>query len=522
MASISIFVGQCGSQLGTSFLHTIADEAEKSKSEDYQLQVSRQFFRTHEERGGGDSSASRPVARAVLIDMEPKVVDDCIALAGKRGLFRYAPNYQCVTKCEGSANNWAFGFHHQGPSRQTEIVDSVRSEIEMSFEDVNVLHLVHSVAGGTGAGVGSYISQILRDEYPHLALHHTVVWPFEQGELSTQWFNALHTLHHLEEYADSIHLLSNDEMIRFQSVAASSGAAGVSSTGVGVGGSSRGKSTIHDINRVMGVHMAALHLPSVVAQIPPPQVVAKRSKMLSEGKGPSSSVFEPCSYHDATWADVIEAVSIDPRRKFFESLTAPTESFAAQSPRSRTGSVTGALAGTWSGLLQDPLRTASRMSAFSGLLVLRGNQSLQVGSAELQGVLRQSPFRPHGLHVSNVPFLGYDTHASLFTTNSTSIVQKLEHCIERVGVMVDAGAFLHHFSRFGAEPDSFQDALLAVQNMAENYRSEHRALGMYRPQERSGGLDDQASTASGSESPGHRHGRGGARDAVSGSSPEWY
>ncbi len=35
-----------------------------------------------------------------------------------------------------------------------------------------------SLAGGTGSGVGAYLNQCLRDEYPHCFILNQVVWPY--------------------------------------------------------------------------------------------------------------------------------------------------------------------------------------------------------------------------------------------------------------------------------------------------------------------------------------------------------
>lgn len=40
-----------------------------------------------------------------------------------------------------------------------------------------------SVAGGTGSGVGTYITQRLRDLYPNSFILNQVTWPYEAGEV---------------------------------------------------------------------------------------------------------------------------------------------------------------------------------------------------------------------------------------------------------------------------------------------------------------------------------------------------
>lgn len=46
--------------------------------------------------------------------------------------------------------------------------------------------LLQSMAGGTGAGLGTYIATALRDEYPVTHALNCCVWPYESGEVIVQ------------------------------------------------------------------------------------------------------------------------------------------------------------------------------------------------------------------------------------------------------------------------------------------------------------------------------------------------
>lgn len=51
---------------------------------------------------------------------------------------------------------------------------------------LNGFLLLQSMAGGTGAGVGTYIATALRDEYPVTHALNCCVWPYESGEVIVQ------------------------------------------------------------------------------------------------------------------------------------------------------------------------------------------------------------------------------------------------------------------------------------------------------------------------------------------------
>ncbi|KAJ3079390.1 Tubulin epsilon chain, partial [Quaeritorhiza haematococci] len=59
----------------------------------------------------------------------------------------------------------AVGYTHYGPQYRTSILDSLRKEAEYC-DSLQSFFLVHSLGGGTGSGLGSYINELLYDEFP--------------------------------------------------------------------------------------------------------------------------------------------------------------------------------------------------------------------------------------------------------------------------------------------------------------------------------------------------------------------
>ena len=56
-----------------------------------------------------------------------------------------------------------------------------------------------SLAGGTGSGLGTYITEMLRDNYNKQFIINQVVSPYQSGEVIVQNYNSLLTLAHLHE-----------------------------------------------------------------------------------------------------------------------------------------------------------------------------------------------------------------------------------------------------------------------------------------------------------------------------------
>lgn len=72
-----------------------------------------------------------------------------------------------VTSYPGSGNNWAEGFCYHGPRHESELLNTIRYEVERC-DSLQSFLLLLSTGGGTGSGVGSYILGLLNDYYPHI------------------------------------------------------------------------------------------------------------------------------------------------------------------------------------------------------------------------------------------------------------------------------------------------------------------------------------------------------------------
>lgn len=75
----------------------------------------------------------------------------------------------------GAGNNWASGYS-QGEKLQEEIFDIIDREADGS-DSLEGFVLCHSIAGGTGSGMGSYIMERLSDRYPKKLIQTYSVFP---------------------------------------------------------------------------------------------------------------------------------------------------------------------------------------------------------------------------------------------------------------------------------------------------------------------------------------------------------
>ena len=181
---ITVALGQCGNQVSNRLTELMWDEG-----------LNDGFF--VEKQNG------KFYARNVLIDMEPKVIENVLKRSEGK-----AWNYSktaAITAKSGSGNNWAFGYSVLGERNQEGIQRQIRKLAE-DADSVNDGFLVMlAMAGGTGSGVGSKTVETIREEYgSKVPIIAHAVWPYSTGEVVVQNYNTLLTLNSLNNATDGI------------------------------------------------------------------------------------------------------------------------------------------------------------------------------------------------------------------------------------------------------------------------------------------------------------------------------
>ena len=156
---ITLQVGQCGNQIGMEFWRRLCLEHGISREgilED---------FAVH----GGDrkdvffyqADDSQYIPRSLLIDLEPRVLSHVQQELPR--LFNQENIYQ-HPEGGGAGNNWANGYDIGGQVCE-EIMDMIDREADGS-ESLEGFLMCHSIAGGTGSGMGSLLLEHVNDTFP--------------------------------------------------------------------------------------------------------------------------------------------------------------------------------------------------------------------------------------------------------------------------------------------------------------------------------------------------------------------
>ena len=209
---ITLQVGQCGNQVGSEFWKRLCAEhgiGPDGLLTDYAL-----------EHPGNDrkdvffyqADDEQYVPRALLMDLEPRVIN---AIQQSAFADLYNPENVFLSKDGGGAgNNWARGYA-QAESVQEEIFEMIDREADNS-DSLEGFVLCHSIAGGTGSGMGSFLLENVSDRYPKKLMQTYSVFPLltETSDVVVQPYNSVLTLKRLVNCADSVVVLDNTSLNR--------------------------------------------------------------------------------------------------------------------------------------------------------------------------------------------------------------------------------------------------------------------------------------------------------------------
>ncbi|KAI3730075.1 hypothetical protein L6452_18751 [Arctium lappa] len=209
---ITLQVGQCGNQIGMEFWKQLCLEHGISKDgilEEYATQGSAGdrkdvFFYQADDQ--------HYIPRALLMDLEPRVINGIQA-----GDYRDLYNHENIFISDdggGAGNNWASGYD-QGKHFEEDLMDMIDREADGS-DSLEGFVLCHSIAGGTGSGMGSYLLETLNDHYSKKLLQTYSVFPNqnETSDVVVQPYNSLLTLKRLTLNADCVVVLDNTALNR--------------------------------------------------------------------------------------------------------------------------------------------------------------------------------------------------------------------------------------------------------------------------------------------------------------------
>ncbi|XP_067649295.1 tubulin gamma-1 chain-like [Haliotis asinina] len=207
---ITLQLGQCGNQVGLEFWKQLCAEHGISPEgilEEYATEGTDRkdvfFYQADDEHY---------IPRSVLLDTEPRVINSILSSPYAK---LYNPENVYLSKHGGGAgNNWASGYT-QAEGLYEDVFDIIDREADGS-DSLEGFVLSHSIAGGTGSGMGSYLLERLNDRFPKKLIQTYSVFPNvdEISDVVVQPYNSILTLKRLTQNADCVVVLDNTALNR--------------------------------------------------------------------------------------------------------------------------------------------------------------------------------------------------------------------------------------------------------------------------------------------------------------------
>ncbi|KAM9853630.1 tubulin delta chain [Aulostomus maculatus] len=439
MSVVTVQLGQCGNQVGQELFDVISSDAQVGHRGGYSGASCERFFH--------QTTQGELLARAVLVDMEPKVINQSLVRAGKSGRWRY-DEASCFSQKQGSGNNWANGFCVHGPHHRDVVEELMRREAERCDRLAGFIPVM-SVAGGTGSGVGTYVTQCLRDIYPKSFIINHLTWPYGTGEVIVQNYNSVLTLAHLYQLSDAVLVHENDtvhricsQLLRIKHI------------------------SFGDINKVIAHQLGSILQPALTAD--------------SHG-----------AYSRNPLGELVSALACHPEYKLLSVSTIP------QMPRSSIAYSTF----IWPALLKHlrqmlisnakmeegidwqvrPPAASERTRTLTGpgfntslanLLVLRGKDVFSAETGDFEdAALYTSWLSSHdafNVWKSSVPFNKYEKSATL-VSNSQALLRSLDLMVGKAWNMFASRAYIHQYVRFGISEEDFLDSFTCLEQVISSY-----------------------------------------------------
>ena len=358
---------------------------------------------------------------AVNIDSERKVIKNLWHQFGNR----YIKN-NLITGIKGCGSNWAIGYYGNKDSCEDSLlsrtVDAIRREIERCSSFSGMI-LIHSLAGGTGSGLGSLLHQMLKDEYPMNYILSCVIAPHDSGESPLQNYNSALCLSSIHDNTDGILLFKNDEVLQKSQPRKQEQK---SDTLVSV--------SVEHCNQYIARCLADLILPT-------DSVSGNSSRCAGLGL--------------EAW-ELVRSVAPMPATKF---IHATRMSCSSQNVEKNAVKVA------------NHQHVDDQCTNIAGLFIVRGN----VPAFPVESLIKRlkfvswNPF-PVDLWSAKVNPLGPGKLVSLAAaTNCSAVVPFLERTTTKARVMFDAKAYLHWYTKHGSTNDDFLQAFTNLDTTTSSY-----------------------------------------------------
>lgn len=430
---ITLQVGQCGNQVGHEFWKQLCKEhgiTPEGTPEEFATEGADRkdvFFYQADDH--------HYVPRAVLIDMEPRVINSI--LGSEYANLYNRENIHLSTGGGGAGNIWAAGYDY-GEKVHEEIMEIIDREADGS-DSLEGFQLCHSIAGGTGSGLGSYLLEKLNDRYPKKLIQTYSVFPNQEefSDVVVQPYNSMLTLKRLIQNADSTVVVDNAALFKIAS--------------------------------------ETLHLQN--------PTVAHTNRLVSTVMSASTSTLRYPGYMNNDLVGLVASLIPTPRCHFLMTSYTPfviNDNLSTSVRKTSVVDVMRRLLQPKNIMVSVPVRKGCYMSILN---VIKGEVDPTEVHKSLQRIRERKlanfiPWGPASIQVAlsrKSPYVQESHRVSgLMLANHTSVATLFERTARQYDKLIKRGVFVEHYKRcnmFNDDLSEFNNARQAVQEVVDEYKA---------------------------------------------------
>ncbi|CDU19664.1 hypothetical protein YYC_05796 [Plasmodium yoelii 17X] len=213
---IFLHVGQCGNQLGHEFWSVAIKEYLNNKKINEKKEVLGKYSSMNDSESSffenvcddlNSNHNEHLKARAILIDTETGVTNEVF----KSSISEYFDKNNIFTQQSGAGNNWSQGYMYYGRMYENMIDNIIRKNVE-KCDSLQSFYITSSLGGGTGSGLGSYVLEMLSDNYKQIKFSNCV-FPSACDDVITSPYNSFFALTKIHEFSNCVLPVSNDALL---------------------------------------------------------------------------------------------------------------------------------------------------------------------------------------------------------------------------------------------------------------------------------------------------------------------
>lgn len=398
-------------------------------------------------------------AHCVLVDSEPRVVR---AVRRRLGAIVRDDSAR-VLNAHGCANNWAMGFSMIAEESLDGVLEAVRRSAERS-DWWNGIVVHHSIAGGTGSGLGSRLLGELRELYDKQWLLSAAVLPFATGDSTLQHYNAALSLAHQHAHVDLALLFANTDMLGAHVKLAADKPSAVARASV--------TASLADLNQRIACTLAGGLLPLDNGGSRP-RAADIAGLVASVAPLPSHKLAEAFSSQARIAVSPPAPAQLGRARSGHNVSSVRAHAPPAPS-RSSWEQRTARLAQCMPRYHEDAGGEQRRVVTLSAQVVVRGADATELGPscAKLDRILGPSPVRSAAADWLYAP-TQRTAHAVDQTltviANRSSVTAHLARIIRRARAQLGARAYVHHYARYGCSAEVIEGHVNTLDDIATSY-----------------------------------------------------